>query len=191
MNKEQLKKSVGDRVRIVPVAIRLDSDGFELPQEDDVWIIDRATDEGLEISNIRTGHRPTLAFDHIYRYTSDPGNSQGGIKHGFLTLHVQLYLQGAHVHLKPNTRPGERVAPPRLDIKEKFVDIGYPRDVGLVETLAAEGYSVRWCSEPRVSRAVEIDGWEVVIARDANGVLCTLHLKDRPANQVLIKKRTA
>jgi hypothetical protein len=104
MNKQELKKSVGKRVRIRPKAKRFDGgpDGPELPQIDDDWSIDRITDEGLAISNARTDHLAILGYDHIHHFTSDP---QRGQEFGFLTLTVQIHIGGNRLWIEPNVIP--------------------------------------------------------------------------------------
>jgi hypothetical protein len=108
MNKEQLKKNVGDLVRLIPIAHRLDAKGHPLPQIDDEWRIESVTDAGVRLSLARTGHGRTLGFDHICEYTSD--RIEQGVRYGFLTLKVQLSIQGNNVNVTP-TRPGVPVAP--------------------------------------------------------------------------------
>jgi hypothetical protein len=108
VNKSQLKKNIGDWVRLRPIAHRLDVRGVPLPQIDDEWRIEDVTDEGVRLSLPRTGHGRTLGFDHVYEYNSD--RVQGGSHYGFLTLKVQLSIQGNDVHVTP-TRPGESVPP--------------------------------------------------------------------------------
>jgi len=103
MNKEQLKKNVGDLVRLIPIAHRLDGKGHPLPRLDDEWRIESVTNEGVRLFLARTGHGRTLGFDHICEYTSD--RIERGMKYGFLTLKVQLSIQGNNVNVTP-TRPG-------------------------------------------------------------------------------------
>jgi len=110
MNKEQLRKNVNDWVRLRPIAHRLQASGHPLPQLDDEWRIEAVTDDGVRISLPRTGHGRLLGFDHICEYTSD--RIERGMKYGFLTLKVQLSIQGHDVHVTP-TRPGIPV-PPRI-----------------------------------------------------------------------------
>ena len=110
MQKDQLKKCVGHIVRLIPIAHRLDPRGFALPPIDDEWLIESVTDEGVRISLARTGHFRMLGFDHVHGYMSD--RVLNGVKHAFLTLNVQLSIQGNDVHVFP-TRPGVSV-PPRI-----------------------------------------------------------------------------
>jgi hypothetical protein len=106
MNKEKIKKNVGNFVRLIPIAHRLDIRGNPLPQIDDEWQIEAVTDAGVRIFLPRTGHGRTLGFDHIHQYTSD--RIERGVSYGFLTLNVQLSIQGNDVGVTP-TRPGETV----------------------------------------------------------------------------------
>ncbi len=100
MNKDMIKKMRYHRVRIRPVAKRLIG-ATELPEIDDEWSIEHITDKGVTIRNMRTYHSKLLGFDNIHHYTSDPSKDYDGFKHGFLTLTVQLYLDGWHVRIEP------------------------------------------------------------------------------------------
>jgi hypothetical protein len=110
MNKQQLKKNVGDLVRLIPIAHRLDGKGRPLRQIDDEWRIESVTDDGARLFLARTGHGRTLRFDQICEYTSD--RVERGMTYGFLKLKVQLFIQGNNVNVTP-TRPGVPV-PPRI-----------------------------------------------------------------------------
>ncbi len=111
MNLRQLKKDVGCRVQLAPVARWLDETNRELPPEDDEWIIEDVTDESVRIFNTHTGLVITLGKDHVHSFASNPQESTGGIKHGFLVLHVQVYMRGAKCWVRPNLRPGEAGGP--------------------------------------------------------------------------------
>ena len=108
MKKDQLTKNIGHWVRLIPIAHRLDNRGHPLPQLDDEWRIESVNDDGVRLSLPRTGHGRTLGFDHIHHYTSD--RVERGMHYGFLTLNVQLAIQGNDVHVTP-TRPGEALTP--------------------------------------------------------------------------------
>jgi hypothetical protein len=191
MQWEQMKKNVGCRVQLLPVACRLDEAGQELPSIDDDWIVEEVAETGVRISNTRTSHTTTLGADHIHHFTSNPDRSQGGIRHGFLTLHVQLFLQGSDLKVRPNSRPGEPVKPQVIRIAEKWTDINYPFASGLQGKLERQGYRVGWCRDTDLPRKLDIEGWEVVVEPDANGIPTSFHLNDLPANQTLVKKRVA
>lgn len=106
MNKKALEKSIGQRVRLRPVARRFNHNE-ELPQIDDLWIIQRVSKDGVHLLNTRTNHCPTLGSDHIYSYMSDHDHSRGNEVHGLLQLTVQLILRGNEVLKEPTLRPGE------------------------------------------------------------------------------------
>jgi hypothetical protein len=112
LNREQLKKTVGMRMQLQPVAHRLDDAGKLLAAIDDDWLVESVTDDGVKISNPRTGLWTVLGLDHIYSFTSNPGRVQGGLKFGFLMLKVQLTLKRQEVIVRPTLRPGESVPPP-------------------------------------------------------------------------------
>lgn len=189
MNWEHMKKNAGWHVQLVPAACRLDESGRELPQIDDDWIITEVSAAGVRISNTRTGHVTTLGKDHIHHFTSDPDRSQMEIRHGFLTLTVQVFFQGNNLWVRPNARPGERVRPQASEVTEKWVDFRYPSDSGVQQRLEAAGYRVAWCLDTTLSRKIDLEGWEIVVEPDAKGVLTKFRLRDRPADRTLIKKR--
>jgi hypothetical protein len=110
MKKDQLKKNVGELVRLIPIAHRLDAHGRALPQLDDEWQIESVADDGVRLFLPRTGHVRTLGLDTVCEYNSD--RIERGVKRGFLTLKVQLSIQGNEVHVLP-TRPGVSI-PPRI-----------------------------------------------------------------------------
>jgi hypothetical protein len=190
MNLAQLKKAHGQRVQLIPVACRLDDLGRQLPEVNDAWLIDQVTDEGVHVSNPRTGHITVLGRDHIHHFTSNPDASRfAGVPHGFFTLLVQVYLQGPRLWIVPTPRPGKAVPPPAPRVSEKLVDLRFPSDSGLQAHLEAQGYQVVWSLETRVSRRVELEGWEVVTEPDGSGGFNTYRVRDRPADQILIKRR--
>jgi hypothetical protein len=91
MNKEMMKRNVSSHVLLQPPAYRLDHNGFAVKAvEDDWWLVQEVTDEGVTISDPRTGHFRLLGYDHIHRFTSD-GVKQGA-KRGFLTLLASNYM---------------------------------------------------------------------------------------------------
>lgn len=103
MHWKHLEKSVGQRVRLRPMARRFEG-GLALPQLDDVWIIQRVSKEGVRLHNTRTDHCPTLGADHIFSYSTDPDRSRGAELHGILQLLVQLTLRGDEVLTEPLPR---------------------------------------------------------------------------------------
>ncbi|HUN99015.1 MAG TPA: hypothetical protein VMU69_22640 [Bradyrhizobium sp.] len=111
MNFEHLKKDVGYRVKLVPPAYHLDAAGELLPVQDEDWIIMVVTNDYVEI-NTASGHFYRLGKDHVRSFTTDPHRSTDGLNHGFLQLHVQLYMRGADVTAVPNHQPGAALPPP-------------------------------------------------------------------------------
>jgi hypothetical protein len=188
MNLDHIKKSVGHRVRLVPAACRLDEYGRELPPVGDVWLVEKVMEVGVYITNPSTGHFTILGNDHIHHFTSNPALSQNGAQHGFFVLNVQIFLQGSRVSVTPNGRPGEKVAPEPPRIRETVVDLRFPADSGLQEKLKGLGYEIAWCLEPRFARLTELEGWELVLEPDGAGGYVSYRLKDRPADQLLVKR---
>lgn len=189
MNLDRIKKSIGERVQLRPAAIPLDDVRNGLPIVDDAWIIDAVSEDDMRISNPRTGHFTHLGKDHIHHYTSNPDESRrSGIAHGFFTLNIQIYLQGATLTVTPTARPGEPVPPRGSPISEQNVDINYPSDSGLQQRLAAEGFRVAWARESMVARRTNLEGWSIVVEPAANGQLVRYRVKDRHEDLVLIMR---
>jgi hypothetical protein len=181
MNRNMMKKNVHSRVLLQPPAYRLDHHGFEVKAvEDEWWIVQEITDEGVTISDPRSGHFRLLGYDHIQKFTSD-GMKQGA-KRGFLTLLVQLYIQGNDVRVLP-TRPGEPLPPPRPVVVDKVVESNYPTASGIQQRLEAQGYALSWVRPERVG-TIELQGGHAVVERDAKGLLATFRTRD---GMVLVK----
>jgi len=113
-----MKKNVHAHVLLQPQAYRLDQNGFVVKPavDDDWWLIQSVTDDGVTISDPRTGHFRLLGYDHIQKFTSD--GIKNGARRGFVTLLVQLYVQGIDVRILP-TRPGEPLPPSQPKVVEK------------------------------------------------------------------------
>lgn len=73
---------------------------------------------------------------------------------------------------------------------EKWVDLKYPNDSGLQANLEAAGYRVAWCLDTNLARKLDLEGWEVVVESSDQGTPTKFRLRDRPADQTLIKKRS-
>jgi hypothetical protein len=100
MNIEKLRRSLYTRLRLRPIAISVQPDGaFE--RHDDVWLLQRVSQAEVELSNISTGHVAKLGTDHIHHFDSDPQSGTATEKHGFLTLTVQVFLEGSKLWLEP------------------------------------------------------------------------------------------
>jgi hypothetical protein len=190
MQWNKLRQSIGYRVRVSPIAYRLDEIGRPLPEMDEDWLIQAGpTDETIQISRI-AGHSFPLAKDQIHHFTSDPIRTIGDMRYGMLTLLVQIYIQSNDVKTRPTVQPGVPVPPPEIRIEDRAVDFRYPTDTGLQQRLETAGYKISWVNESRLARLVEIDGWEIVIEQTPTG-LARFRAKDRHDDQVLVKKWTA
>lgn len=114
MKWDKLKANIGYKVQLVPTACHLDAGGDILPARGEDWTITSSGVDFLEI-DAGLGYRYLLAKDHVHHYTSDAHRSAQGEHFGFLTLNVQLFVQGAAVRVVPNSRPGLPVDPPTSD----------------------------------------------------------------------------
>jgi len=132
----------------------------------DDWIIEDVSTDGVRIKNVRTDYTTTLGKDHIYDYVSNPDRSRDGVKHGFLTLKVQLFLNTKGVSITPTPRPGESVEPAVVQIQEKWVDADYPARSGLKIRLEAAGYSLSWAWDSKLG-GLELNDGVSTSAHDA------------------------
>jgi hypothetical protein len=114
MNWDKLKHNIGYKVQLVPAACHLDTAGDILPPRGEDWTITSSGADFLEIDT-KSGHLYRLGKDHVHHFTSDAHRSAGGDNYGFLTLHVQIFIQGIAVSAVPNGRPGAPVDPPATD----------------------------------------------------------------------------
>ncbi|HKR39833.1 MAG TPA: hypothetical protein VJU59_09160 [Paraburkholderia sp.] len=114
MNWNQFQKNIGMRMLIEPPACRLTDDGHILPESHDEWLIESVSAETAKLRNLTSDHVAELGKDHIYDYRSDPSRTNDDVRAGFLVLKMQIFLQGPKIWLRPNARPGERVAPSNL-----------------------------------------------------------------------------
>jgi hypothetical protein len=97
MNREKVATMQHKKVRIRPIARRIEGTGRELPPIDDVWHIAESSREKFKLVNPRTDHFVVLGADHIREYMTD----YGGGSDGFLVLKSQIILKGASVHVEP------------------------------------------------------------------------------------------
>jgi len=102
MNKDKLRKNLNAWVQLRPVARRFDA-ATELEKIDDDWRIEEANNSGVKIKNIRTGHATVLGYDHIHHFTSNPDKEFDGLKHGFLSLNVQIFINASELRIEPIT----------------------------------------------------------------------------------------
>jgi hypothetical protein len=79
--------------------------------------------------------------------------------------------------------------PPTPHPDQKWVDINYPTTSGLQKQLKIEGFRVNWCPDYLVARRTELEGWEKVHQTQPGDGVATLHLRDSPFTQTLLKRR--
>lgn len=101
MNTQKLKQYLLQRVRLRPEA-RSIPHRHPLHSTDDVWIVTAVRRDGVvELSNTTTGHIARLGADHIHHFDSDPMSETDGLKHGFFTLTVQVFMSGCRLWVEP------------------------------------------------------------------------------------------
>lgn len=191
MNLGKLKTNIGWRVQLAPQAIHLDEFGRELPGKNEDWIIQTVTDDEVRLDEaVMLGLTTKLGKDHVQSFATNPARSMtGGVQHGFLKLHVQMYIpQNAPIWYQPCVQPGLRVPPPPVQLVELFVDFNYAANSGIQGKLEAAGYDVSWAALSRLP-SLELNGWEVVVERDRQGRPTSLFLRDPRDSQVLVKRR--
>jgi len=183
MKLDQIQKSVGFHVQIEPPECLLDEYGLKLSDRRDDWRINVADGNGVKLFNIRSQHFVTLSVDQIYGFTHNRERNNGGTQYAFLSLRVQVLIQGITLWVRPTLRPGEPLAPPPVHIIDKFVDLRFPTEAGLTQAFNEKGYSIKWIVDSRVAEA-EARGWEVVLIRDQYDNLIRYRQK---GGQTLIK----
>ena len=188
MNWDQMKKNIGAHVQLRPIAHRLDEHGGKLLAIDDDWLIEEVTADGVRIENLRTHQTTTLGKDHVYGWSSNLDRSLTGVKCGFLTLNMQIFLKPTGLSITPTPRPGEAVEPAKVEVIEKWVSADYPVRSGLQSKLEAGGYTVKWARDTKLAD-LGLKGWEVVIEPDAQGVLTKFRLDEVGPHQTLVKTK--
>jgi hypothetical protein len=187
MKLDQLKQNVGWRMEIVPAAGHLDEHGNPLPEKNEDWFVEEVTDNRVRLSE-QTGHELILGTDHIYSFATNPQRASAQGRFGFLSLHVQVFVQGDRVFVKPNARPTERVPANPAVIEDKIVRLDYPEGSGIQQRLEAAGYKLVWSLESELASRVDLNGWGIVIEPDANGKLFKFRCKDGHNDLILLKK---
>lgn len=189
MNLGRLKKNVGWWMEIVPPACHLDDRGNRLPEKNEDWRVEEVTDDLVRLY-AQSGHQVKLGTDHIYNFATNPqrrSETEGNF--GFLTLHVQVFVQGDRVFVKPNAHPGEQVSVNPAVVDDKIVTFSYPTESGIQQRLEAAGFRLQWSLESELASRVDLHGWEIVVEPDAKGKLSRFRCKDPRDDQILIKKR--
>jgi hypothetical protein len=96
MNKGKLSEMRYKRVRVRPIARRIDPSGIELPPIDDAWMLTQTTRDELTLQNLRTHHNVQLGTDHVREYMTDRGHTDG-----FLILKSQIIPSVQGVEVEP------------------------------------------------------------------------------------------
>jgi len=93
MNKRMLSKNQYKRLRLYPMARRIDERyGIELEQIDDAWLVIGASRTALELRNPRSDQYVVLGTDHVREFMSDTGRADG-----ILVLKSQVFLFARHM----------------------------------------------------------------------------------------------
>jgi hypothetical protein len=159
-----------------------------MPRASDDWLIKDVTPDRLKITNTRTHHETVLAKDHIHHYTSDLIRSPDGSDHGFLTLLVQIFIQGSTIKIRPCVRPGERLAPdPVVEVTDKWVDLMYPV-FQIAQKLGFDPNSLAWCRESKIPTLVAQGLAEIVQEPESSGRVNRFRVRDSPESQMLIRR---
>ena len=114
MNKDQINKNIGSRIKLKPIAININNN----EELDDDWIIENVMDNGVLIKNIRNNHKIILGFDHIHSYFSDPNRDVEDLKYEILVLHVQIIIKGKNISIEPTEKPGKPIEKKDLWLNE-------------------------------------------------------------------------
>jgi TIR domain len=134
------------------------------------------------------GHKVILPVWHRVDHSAVAGYSlpladkfAGSTNRGIEALAEEIAKAVTEANTSRNT------ALPDAPIEERWVDMNYPRDAGIVGQLEAAGYQVRWCVDGGLARALVIDGWEYVY-QERDGRRAILRMRDLPQNQTLVKR---
>jgi hypothetical protein len=106
MNKDQLVKSVGFHVRLVPAPITRQG-----MVADEDWIVRRVETDRVELERTVAGHVKTLGIDQIHHFSTDPERDACGVRHGFYNLLGQIIIDGPKVVFDPAPSPRTRTQP--------------------------------------------------------------------------------
>jgi hypothetical protein len=101
MNKEKISQMQWTRVKLRPMARRIDDAGQDLERIDDAWMLQTATRDRINLHNPRTDHLFELGTDHIREFMTDFTGRTGG----FLLLKSQVFLSRRGVFVDPLQSP--------------------------------------------------------------------------------------
>jgi hypothetical protein len=97
MNRTMISKMKWTRIKLRPIARRVDDAGLDLEQIDDAWMLQTATKEQINFQNPRTGHVLVIGTDHVREYMTDFTGQTGG----FMILKSQISLSRRGVFVEP------------------------------------------------------------------------------------------
>ena len=103
MKLDKLKGNVGWRMEIVPAACHLDEHGNPLPEKNEDWLVEEVTDNRVRLSE-QAGRELILGTDHIYSFATNPQRASAQGSFGFLSLHVQVFVQEGRVFVAEAVR---------------------------------------------------------------------------------------
>jgi hypothetical protein len=92
MNRQQLKKTEGQYVRLQPPAV-----GPRGEEVDEDWLVREVKDDVIELLNTQRGVVAAIGFDHIFNYFSDGTRGNAHQRYGFLQLHSQVRIGNAYM----------------------------------------------------------------------------------------------
>ena|ERR1700674_4015059 len=97
MNRSMITKMRHKKVKVRPLARRVDDTGRELIRMDDIYVIQDSSWDKVTLFNSRTHHTFPLGVDHIREYLTDHTGGTDGV----LWLKSQIVLRGRGVSVEP------------------------------------------------------------------------------------------
>ncbi len=97
MNGKMISRMKWTRIKLRPIARRIDDAGQDLERIDDAWMLQTATREQINFQNPRTGHVFVIGTDHVREYMTDITGGTGG----FMILKSQVSLSRRGVFVEP------------------------------------------------------------------------------------------
>jgi len=84
---------------------------------------------------------------------------------------------------------GKSARPSPTSISDKWVTLAYADKSGITSQLKEQGYKIRWSSAKREAERVDLEEWERVHFREADGTYSYLKVRDATAGGYLILLR--
>lgn len=79
--------------------------------------------------------------------------------------------------------------PPPSEPEVIDVDLNYIEDSGLAAGLRSDGYRLYWAAEDKLTRLLDLEGWELVIESKRDGRRVRYRVKDPIRDLHLIRQR--